>query len=271
MPATTLPTPTGWIPEGQDLTKPNAARIYDFVLGGYHNFDVDRVVAKRLMASYPNLEIAALANRAFLKRVVTFLVNQGIEQIIDIGSGIPTVQNTHEVAQAINPRVRVLYVDRDPVAIGHSKLILKDTPNALAIQADAADPDGIIHHQDVQALLDLSRPVGLLFVLLLHYLVDDEVAYHTVLTFRDQMAAGSYLAIAHPSIDLLHRVTGAFKEVTETKLRSKAEIEKFFDGFEILDPGIVPTPLWRPESPTDFLIDTPEQAINHSGVGRLSL
>ena len=263
-----------WIPDDFLADKPNAARIYDYLLGGYHNFEIDRLAAKTLFEFYPDVRLSVQACRAFLRRVVNFLVEQGIDQFLDIGSGMPTVGNVHEVAQKANPAARVVYVDIDPVAVAHAKIILKDNPNATAIRADARWPDQILNHAEVKRLLDFSQPVGVLFLLLLHAIPDDEEAYSTAHTLRDGLASGSYIAISHgtydnappEAIEQMEKLSA--RTPTPGKYRSRADIQRFFDGFEVVEPGLVYLPLWHPEGPDDVFLDQPERALTFGGVGR---
>ena len=254
--------------------KPNASRIYDYLLGGYHNFEADRLAAKKVLEFRPDVRLAAYACRAFLRRVVNFLGEQGIDQFLDIGSGIPTVGNVHEVAQNANPAARVVYVDIDPVAVAHSQALLKDNPNATVLQADARWPDQILDHAEVKSLLDISQPVGVLLLLVLHAIPDDEEAYAAVRTLRDRVVSGSYIAIAHSSHDKISgEVAKKMEEVsaktpTRGKIRSGADIQRFFDGLEMVEPGLTLSPLWRPEGPDDVFLDQPERTTALVGVGR---
>ncbi|MEJ2211651.1 MAG: SAM-dependent methyltransferase [Anaerolineae bacterium] len=186
-----------WIPPEIPLDKPNPARIYDYLLGGYHNFEQDRAVAEQMVQIYPDLFLTAQVNRSFLRRAVTFLLAQGIDQFLDIGSGIPTMGNVHEVAQAANPEAHVVYVDVEPVAVAHGRTMLAGNERAAAIRADVREPEAILAHPEVKRLLDFERPVGLLMVALLHYVIDDAVAYRAVERLRRAMAPGSYMALAH--------------------------------------------------------------------------
>jgi hypothetical protein len=256
-----------WIPERLPLDRTSAARVYDYLLGGYHNFEVDRKVAHRLLEAYPEARLGAAANRAFLRRAVHFLIGQGVEQILDLGSGIPTVGNVHEVAEAVNPAVRVVYVDIDPIAVAHSRAMLEDHPRATAIRADVREPEMILDHPEVRSLLDFDRPLGLLLVTILHYVVDDTKALELMRTFYDFMVPGSYCVIAHscgePQGKL--RMREVFSRVTSTKARTRAQILQLFDGFELVEPGLVQTPLWRPEGPDDIFLDQPEKALTLAG------
>lgn len=263
-----------WIPDDVPLDKPNSARIYDYLLGGYHNFKIDRLAAERVIQIYPDARLATHACRAFLRRVVRFLVGQGIDQFLDLGSGIPTVGNVHEVAQEANPAARIVYVDIDPVAVAHSKAMLKDNPNATAIQADVRWPEEILNHAEVKGLLDFSQPVALLLLLILHAIPNDEEAYSTVGTLRDALAPGSYMAISHgtrdnaPSgvIEQMERLSAATS--TPSKYRSQVYVQQFFQGLELVEPGLVYLPLWRPEGPDDVFLDEPERTLAFGGVGR---
>jgi len=263
-----------WIPDSLDLERPNVARMYDYLLGGYHNFEADRLAAERVVQVYPHIRQAAYVNRAFLRRAVHFLIEQGIDQFLDIGSGLPTLGNVHEVAQGANPAARVVYVDTDPVAVAHGKAMLVDNPNATAFQADARQPDQILNHAEVKKLLDLGQPLGLLLVAVLHLLPDDDQAYSTVRTLRDALAPGSYIAISHGTTedappDLLEQLDQLSASVsTPYQYRSYPQVQLFFDGLKLVEPGLVHSPLWRPEGPDDVLLDQPERSMIWGGVGR---
>lgn len=264
-----------WIPEGLPMDKPTAARIYDYLLGGYHNFEIDRQAAEKVLEIYPDARVGSQACRAFLRRVVAFLTDCGIDQFLDIGAGIPTVGNTHEVAQQANPAARVVYVDIDPVAVAHGRAMLRDNPRATAIQADASRPSQILAHPEVQALVDLDRPVGVLLLLILLAIHDDEVAYNAVTTLRDALMPGSYIAISHGTrdsapagvIEQLERLSE--RTPTRARYRSQDEVLAFFAGLELVDPGLVLVPLWRPEEGDDLLVEEPERSVTYGGVGRI--
>jgi S-adenosyl methyltransferase len=264
----------GWIPGEIPLDRPSAARIYDYFLGGYHNFEIDRVAAERLIQVTPDVRSAAWVNRAFLRRCVEFLIGEGIDQFLDIGSGIPTVGNVHEVAQAANPAARIVYVDIDPIAVAHSLAILQGNPHATAIRGDAREPDLILQHADVRRLIELSRPAAVLFVAVLQLLPDDDQAYGAVRTLRNALTPGSYIAISHPTcedappelIQQINRLTAVASSVYQ--YRTHGQVRRFFDGLELVEPGLVHTPLWRPEGPEDFLLDQPARAFSLAGIGR---
>lgn len=261
---------TGGAPE----EAPSAARIYDYLLGGYHNFEVDRAVARQFVGILPRAPFIMRANRAFVRRVVGFLVERGVDQFLDIGSGIPTVGNVHEIAQGLDPAARVVYVDVDPVAVRQSEEILKGNPNTAVIQADARDPQAILDNPEVSRLLDLGRPVAVLIASVLLFVPDDEEAYRVVRALRDASAPGSYLCISHATTE------GSTKEEVEDsvklyaasgnpmKLRSRAQIEEFFHGYELVEPGLVYLPVWHPEDPDDLFYDEPHRAGNLGAVGR---
>ncbi|MBU0703720.1 MAG: SAM-dependent methyltransferase [Chloroflexi bacterium] len=263
-----------WIPNDIPLDKPSPARIYDYYLGGYHNFEIDRMVAEQIHKICPDMASNSLVARALLRRVVEFLVTQTIDQFLDIGSGLPTIGNVHEIAQRANPAARVVYVDIDPIAVAHSKAILTNNPNAAAIQADAAHPDQIISHPVVKDLLDFGRPVGVLLLTVLHYVVKDEKAYGAVRTLHDALVPDSYIAISHLTYDRAPpEIVEPLRQISlrseiPAKARSYAEILQFFDGLELVEPGLVQPPLWRPEGPDDLLLDQPERSLGWAGVGR---
>ncbi len=263
-----------WFDDDFLKDKPNFARIYDFLLGGYHNFETDRLAAQKVIEIHPNARLSTQACRAFLRRVVRFLAEQGIDQFLDIGSGIPTQGNVHEVAQEINPAARVVYVDIDPVAVNHSLALLKDNPTVTTIRADARYPDKILEHEAVKSLLDFSRPVAVLLLLIVHSIPDDDEAYPAVHTLRQALAPGSYMALSHTSmegaspevIEKLEKIGAA--SPTPGRARSRDDILRFFEGFELLEPGLVHLPLWRPDGPEDIFLDQPEQVLVLGGVGR---
>jgi SAM-dependent methyltransferase len=244
------------------------------MLGGYHNFEVDRRIADQVLALYPDARAGCYACRAFLRRVVRYLSAQGIDQFLDIGAGIPTVGNTHEVAQQANPEARVVYVDIDPVAVAHSQSILKGDPRTLAIRADVRDTAALLAHPQVSGLLDFNRPVGVLLLLILHTVVDDEQAYEAVRTLREALAPGSYLAISHGTrenlsaeiLDQLQKIGDATP--TGIRYRSLAQLQPFLEGLELVEPGLVYIPLWRPEGPDDIFLKEPQRTTNYGAVGR---
>jgi hypothetical protein len=221
---------------------------------------VDRELARKVLEVYPDGPLIAQANRAFLHRVVRYLTAQGVRQFIDIGSGIPTEGNVHETAQQDAPGARVLYVDHDPVAVVHSELILRDTPGARIVQADLRDPAAILTSAAAQELIDLTQPVAVLMVAVLHFIPDAERPGEIVAAFRDAVAPGSYLVISHATTDEradeAADVTALYKSTSDpgVTFRPRAQLPPFFDGWDLVEPGLVWGPQWRPEWPDD--VDT---------------
>jgi S-adenosyl methyltransferase len=241
---------------------PNPARIYDYFLGGKDNFPADREVAEQVVAIAPVARDIVEDNRAFLRRAVRLLAGEaGIRQFIDLGSGLPTQGNVHEIAQAVAPDARVVYVDNDAMVVTHSRALLAGD-NTAAIEADLRDPDSVMRHREVRELIDFDQPIALLLMAILHFVPDDEDPYGIVARFRDAMAAGSYLALSHGTRDIPARpdmspeamaemgakVERLYQLTTASLVtRTHAQVERFFDGFDLLDPGLVEIQLWRPD------------------------
>ncbi len=250
-----------WVSPGVDVRRANIARIYDYLLGGTHNFLADQDVGRALAAVEPDVRAIARANRAFLGRAVRFLAEAGIRQFLDIGSGIPTEGNVHEVAQRVIRGARVVYADIDPVAIAHSRTILAGQENAAIIEGDLREPEKILAHEDTWRLIDFSEPAGLLLVSVLHYIADADDPWGVVATLRDTLAPGSYLVVCHGTAEGEPTVVRAVEKVfnrnvaTQSHVRSRAEIMRLFGDFELVDPGLVHIPLWRPDSPADVPSD----------------
>jgi hypothetical protein len=242
-----------WIPPGVDTDRANIARVYDYLLGGSHNFLADQDVGRMIMAVEPNARAIGRANRDFLGRAVRFMAGVGIRQFLDIGSGIPTQGNVHEVAEQAAPGSRVVYADIDPVAIAHSQAILAGHENAMIIDADLRDPEKILAHRRLRRLIDFSQPVGLLLVAVLHFITDEEDPAGIVATLRDGLAPGSYVAICHGTDEGKPGVAQAAEKVYDRgvsaslRMRSRAGILPFFDGWELVEPGLVVLPQWRPD------------------------
>ncbi|PVY97724.1 S-adenosyl methyltransferase [Actinomycetospora cinnamomea] len=260
-----------WAPAEVDLDRPSAARVYDFYLGGLHNFAVDREMAARAVADWPELPAIMQANRAFLRRAVRHLAAQGIDQFLDIGSGIPTVGNVHEVAQAALGDARVVYVDIDPIAVAHARALLEDDANTGVVQADFVDVGAVLEDPVTRSLLDFSRPVGLLVVALLHFVGDERRPAEALARYREAMAPGSHLVLSHASADgapdradehrSLYRRTA-----TPMTMRSRDEVAALLDGFTLVEPGIVFLPQWRPDDPVPPA--NPERFTGYAAVGR---
>ena len=256
------------------LKSPNPARIYDYFLGGYHNVEIDRKAAEQLIAVAPDIVLSSRINRLFLRRAVMHLSKLGIDQFLDIGSGIPTVGNVHDVAQQINPATRVVYVDIDPIAVAHSRSILHGNPNATAVQADFRQITNILHNPEIQRMIDFGRPICVLLVALLHFLQDELEIQHSLRTLYKMMPPGSYVVISHGMIDpreseRVEQVTQIYAQSSNPiKLRTRAQIEALFAGFELIEPGVVFPPSWHPDSQHDLGLDNPERAGMLVGVGR---
>jgi S-adenosyl methyltransferase len=259
-----------WAPYGVDLDRPNAARVYDFYLGGAHNFAVDRQMAAQAMAGWPELPLIMRANRAFLRRAVRFLARSGVRQFLDLGSGIPTVGNVHEVAQAEAPSSRVVYVDIDPVAVAHSRAILDGDPLATAIQADLRSPANVLDLAEKEGGLDLAQPVALLLVAVLHFVPDGDDPAGVIAQYRDATAPGSAIVICHATSDGQdgradeHRALYA-RTPTPMTMRSRAGVSRLLEGYELVEPGLVYMSLWRPDG--EEMPDRPEDYPGYAAVG----
>ncbi|HEY3748427.1 MAG TPA: SAM-dependent methyltransferase, partial [Pseudonocardiaceae bacterium] len=190
-----------WIPDEINVDVPSAARVYDFLLGGGHNFAADRAVGEIVLRVQPQGRQIASSNRAFLSRAVRYLVDQGITQFLDLGSGIPTVGNVHEVAQQANPDCRVAYVDYDPVAVAHSQLMLRGNDKATVIDADLTQPEQVLDSPDVHKFIDFNEPIGLLMVAVFHFVPDEKRPSDIVAKYRSVLPTGSFLALSHLTAD----------------------------------------------------------------------
>jgi hypothetical protein len=257
-----------------------AARIYDYFLGGTHNFPADRDAADSIMTMFPATRMAAHVNRAFLRRTVRFLCRSGVTQFLDIGSGIPTEGNVHEIAQEAEPRARVVYVDIDPVAVAESQEMLERNEFAMAVHGDAREPRSIVEHPMVRKVLDFDKPVAILMAALLHFITDDDEARTIVRQLVDVVPPGSYLVISHVVDETtpdyvqsedVRRVHEVYRKQTSTilRLRTRAELEEFFEGLELLEPGLVWLSDWRQE-PDDPMPSADDVAyyVAAGGVGR---
>lgn len=259
-----------WVPTSVNVDKPSAARIYDYLLGGSHNFAVDREFLDKLLTIQPNAKRWAIMNRAFMRRAVLFMLEQGIRQFLDLGSGIPTVGNVHEIAQAVDPEARVVYVDNEHVAVAHGQLLLENNENAVIVQADITKPGLVLNDPVTQRVLDFSRPVGLLAITIGHYILDDQNPSAVFAAYRDALPTGSYLALTHVTNDFdRERTEELAEEMTKNsqnkaQARSKEEIRSFFGEYELVDPGLVTTSQWRPDLPDE--VESPERDGLYAGV-----
>jgi hypothetical protein len=242
-----------WVPEGVDVTVPNAARMYDYMLGGYHNFAIDREHVQQIEQVFPDARRGARANRAFLCRAVEWLADAGIRQFLDIGSGIPTAGNVHEIAERVAPGARVMYVDIDPIAVAHTQVMLSKYPRVGVARADLHRPMEIIDHPDVTDLLDFSEPVAVMLVSVLHFISDDNDPYGIIAQLRDAVVAGSYIAISHvtrpPELAEAWDASARILQRTSTPvyLRSGEEVARLLTGLDVVEPGIVPVADWHPD------------------------
>lgn len=263
----------GWVPPGVDTTVPSPARVYDYWLGGGHNFAPDRVLAEKILQIMPGVRDAARLNRSFLRRAALFMVEQGVRQFLDIGSGIPTVGNLHEIVQEEAPDCRVVYVDRDPVAVAHSELILAGNGNTAVLQADLRDLDAIFSSDATRKLIDFDQPVGLFMLLLLHFVPDEWDPVSIVGSYRDRLVPGSYLALSHVAaearpdgMDEAVQTYNVKSSQNQAYPRTRDEVRAFFGGFDLVEPGLVGCPAWRPDGEGDFSMDEEINAVPYAGV-----
>ena len=252
----------------------NPARMYDYFLGGAANFANDRALAEQVLAVEPDAARIARANRAFLGRAVRFLVGEGIDQFLDLGSGVPTADNVHQVAHRANPGARVVYVDHEPVAAAYAAELVADEPLVATVEADLVDTTTVLAR--AAELLDLDRPVAVLCVAALHFVPDAVDPAAVVARYRDALAPGSHLVLSHGTEDgrpgVADRGSALYTRSTQPLvLRSRADVTVLLDGFTVLPPGIVFTPEWRTDgaAPTGPFADSPAGAGMYAAVGRL--
>jgi len=235
-----------------DTSVAHPARVYDYWLGGKDNFAADREAAERVLAVVPDMRFRVRANRAFLARATKYLAGEaGIKQFLDIGTGIPSANNTHEVAQSAEPETRVVYVDNDPIVLSHARALLASGPRGATqyVDGDLRESDKIIK---AAAILDFSQPIALMLLGIMHLVADDEDPYRIVAQLMDALPPGSYLALSHPGSDTHHGQAEAQRRYNERvstpqQLRSRDEVMRFFEGLEFVEPGLVQVHLWRPD------------------------
>jgi hypothetical protein len=245
-----------------DTSVAHPARRYNYWLGGSDNFDADRISGDAMAADFPTVRIAAMENRRFLRRAVTYLVKEaGIRQFLDIGTGIPSADNVHEVAQSIDPKARVVYVDNDPIVLAHARRLLASAPGGATayIHADLRDPDAILGHPELRVTLDLAEPMALMLFAVAQFVEDADHAHDHVARLTGALAPGSYLAMSHPttefmSADVATEIKAAIRRENarsraSIQPRDKAEFARFFDGMELVAPGIQALPDWRNDAP----------------------
>ncbi|GIH51516.1 S-adenosyl methyltransferase [Microbispora rosea] len=262
----------GYAPAGIDPAVPSVARMYDYYLGGKDNFPSDREAAEKMLAIGRQMgndgrEIAR-ENRGFLGRAVRQLAESGVTQFIDIGAGLPTQENVHQVAQRHAPGSRVVYVDNDPVVLVHARALLADNPDTIVMSGDLRDPGAIFDDPEVRAHIDFTRPFAVLLVSVLHFVTEDETAARTVAEIRERLVPGGHLVLSHIyKGDIQEEVVEASKQVYSATSsgglagRSLARIASFFDGLEILEPGLVPVQAWRPDVPWEVPADPGDSGI----------
>jgi hypothetical protein len=271
--------PVAFDPVAFDPKVPNVARMYDYWLGGKDNFAADREAAEMAMKVAPDLQMRENAQngRVFLRRVVRFLVDSGIRQFVDIGCGLPTQGNVHEVAQAIAPDARVAYIDNDPVVIAHARALLETNPLTVVVRADAREPDSILDDPQLNQLIDLQRPFAILLLAVLHVIADDELALSVAKRLRERLSSGSYLALSHAVSDLQPDATAKLAMMYQdnvvvtdgprrSNLRTKAEVAPYLEGLELVEPGLVYINHWRPDPTDPSSSDKPIWSVG--GVGR---
>jgi len=241
-----------------DPERPSAARVYDYFLGGTHNFAADRAAAAAAVAAMPALPDVMRANRLFLRRAVAFAAAEGVDQYLDLGSGIPTVGNVHEIARRTHPAARVAYVDLEPVAVVHGRMILRDDSYADLVHADLTDADAVLDHPTVTALIDPTKPVCLLAVAVAHFIPDTEALMRALARYREALPAGSYLAMSHASDEgdpaAAERARQVYNRTTSPLvLRSRTEFAHLFSGWDLLPPGVGSSGDWYPDAESDAL------------------
>ncbi|MFA1543205.1 SAM-dependent methyltransferase [Actinomadura monticuli] len=263
----------GGIPDGVNAAVPNGARIYDYMLGGKDNYEADRRAADQMIAANPAAPLTAQANRGFLGRAVRHLAaDRGIRQFIDIGAGLPTQQNVHQVAQAAAPGSRVVYADYDPVVVAHADALLATTDHVRVIKGDLRRPREILGDPGTRALLDFTEPVAVLLVAILHFIGPDEDPHGIVASLRDALPSGSHLVVSHTVSDSPDEVMAAAQRGFRASgapltPRTRAEIERFFDGFDLIEPGLADVRTWRADDAPADLPDLPWTMVG--AVGRL--
>jgi hypothetical protein len=274
-----------FIPEGVDLDRPNAARIYDWFLGGTANWAIDREFGARAVETFPQIKMIAKIGREFLGRGVTYLSRQGIDQFLDLGSGVPTVGNVHEIADSINPGSRCVYVDNEPVAVAHSRVLLErdgDPERHAVVHGDLRDPYDIWRKALATGVLDTERPIGLIMASVLYFLSPEDDPHTVVARYRDLLPSGSYFLTSHLTDDGIphdeeeasrHEIRKQYlKSSTPFHYRSRADFTRFFDGYELVDPGVVWAPEWHLEAgaskATRKVVDNPNYSGALVGLGR---
>ena len=267
---------TGRLEIDLHIDRPHPARVYDFLLGGKDNFEADRAAAAQGLQANPHSHVPPRENRAFLRRAVYYLAQEaGIRQFLDIGTGLPTVPNVHQVAQSVTPGARIVYVDNDPIVLTHARALLTSSPEGHTeyIDADLRNVESILESAQLREALDLDQPVGLLLFAIMHCVGDDEDPYGIVQRLLDALPSGSYLALSHLTGDFAPEAWAGVTEVYRRggvvlQVRPRAQIERFFDGLELVEPGVQVVTHWRPDPDDDSERVTDTQVSVYGGVAR---
>jgi S-adenosyl methyltransferase len=259
-----------YIPPEIDTSSPSVARVYDAILGGKDNFAADRAIAAEAVKAMGDGGSGARLNRAALGRAVRFMAGHGIAQFFDLGSGLPTVQNTHEIAQAVDPSARVVYVDNDPSAYLHGRVLLADDASTTVVLGDIREPDTLLAMPGVTRFIDFTKPVGLILNAVIHHVLDEEDPYRIVERYKEVLAPGSYMQLTHfsdSSPQALANERVLRQSLGRGQTRSREQIARFFDGLDLVEPGLVYLPEWRPDEPVSLPLD-PGGKIMLVGVAR---
>ncbi|MEU6511773.1 SAM-dependent methyltransferase [Streptomyces sp. NPDC046942] len=256
-------TDTGFSPERIDTGKPHSARMYDWYLDGKDHYPVDAEAAEAVLRLFPDVKDSAWANREFMQRAARFVARQGVDQFLDVGTGIPTEPNLHQVVQEVTPSARVVYADNDPIVLRHAEALLQGTPEGRTayLHADVREPQQIVEY--AREHLDLTRPVGLSLIALLPFVTDEQDPYGIVRTLLDPLPSGSFLTLSHGGTELFdpevwERIDAVYRAGgTAVRLRSHAGVVRFFDGLELCEPGVVQATHWRPEPDMRVRTDQP--------------
>ncbi|HEY3867590.1 MAG TPA: SAM-dependent methyltransferase [Actinocrinis sp.] len=266
----------GDAPGGVDTSKPNPARMYDYFLGGYDNYEADREAGDEVLARAPEFRPGARATRAFMHRAVRFMAEQGMHQFLDIGTGMPTAPNVHDTVRTVHPDARVVYVDNDPIVRVHGQARLSRAGSTYFVEADLREPERILNDPGVRALIDFGEPVGLVLSSVMHFVEDRDDPAGIVARLRDALVPGSYMTLSHITADFSSKqeeiltAAGVYDKTTARMLmRSKKQVLPMFDGFELVEPGLVQLSRWRPNGPVVPNSDELDIGIiGYGGVGR---
>lgn len=270
-------TATEQLPAGMSSSgrrTPNVARIYDYFLGGKDNYAEDREAARIVLGTAPDVPLAALENREFVRRAVQYVTEErAVDQFIDIGPGLPTQGNVHQIARQYEPQARVVYVDNDPVVVAYGRALLEDASNVCFVDGDLRAPRAILEQASLRELIDLARPVALCLSLVVHFITDEDGPYALVAELRNALCPGSYLILSHVTGDerdprTVRNIRAVYDDASAPLVpRSKAEVARFFDGFDPIEPGVVFLSQWRPA--TEFYARGGTRWA-YAGVGRKS-